>query len=68
MSTGTRPCQAADVPVTVIGERVLAQQVTTPDGVLDWHRSGWDALEHAPVQVPAPMHAAGDPRGPDGHG
>nr|WP_244409640.1 hypothetical protein [Streptomyces albofaciens] len=44
--------KAADVRVTVVGERVFAQQVTAPDGALDWRRSGWDTLGHAPVQVP----------------
>ncbi|WP_225100690.1 MFS transporter [Streptomyces sp. CoH27] len=50
--------KAADVRVTVVGERVFAQRVTAPDGALDWRCSGWDALEHAPVQVPAPVQAA----------
>lgn len=46
--------KAADVRATVVGEQVFAQRVTAPDGALDWRPSGWDALEHAPVQGPRP--------------
>ena len=50
--------KTADVRVTVVGRRVFAQRITSPTGELDWRNSDWDALEHAPVDVPEPITAA----------
>ncbi|MER5995807.1 hypothetical protein [Streptomyces viridosporus] len=44
--------------MTVVGRRVFAQQVTAPDGALDWRRGDWNALLHAPLTVPPPVEAA----------
>ena len=50
--------KTGDVRVTVVGRRVFAQQVTAPDGALDWRRGDWNALLHAPLPVPPPVEAA----------
>ncbi|MFI9630570.1 ATP-grasp ribosomal peptide maturase [Streptomyces sp. NPDC052042] len=50
--------KTGDVRVTVVGEKVFAQQVAAPDGALDWRRGNWDDLIHAPIAVPAPIEAA----------
>lgn len=50
--------KTGDVRVTVVGEKVFAQQVAAPDGALDWRRGNWDDLIHAPITVPAPIEAA----------
>ncbi|MFD9486209.1 hypothetical protein [Streptomyces sp. NPDC059991] len=47
--------KTGDVRVTVVGEKVFAQQVAAPDGALDWRRGNWDDLIHAPIAVPAPI-------------
>ncbi|MEK8171386.1 hypothetical protein NKH77_23830 [Streptomyces sp. M19] len=44
--------KTGDVRVTVVGRRVFAQQIATPDGALDWRRSDWDELIHAPSPFP----------------
>ncbi|MGW4030394.1 ATP-grasp ribosomal peptide maturase [Streptomyces sp. NPDC004838] len=44
--------KTADARITVVGRRIFAQRITTPDGALDWRRGDWDALEHRPVSVP----------------
>ncbi|OKJ92673.1 hypothetical protein AMK26_34495 [Streptomyces sp. CB03234] len=50
--------KTGDVRVTVVGEKVFAQQIAAPDGALDWRRGNWNALLHAPIRVPAPVEAA----------
>lgn len=50
--------KTGDVRVTVVGEKVFAQQIAAPDGALDWRRGDWDALLHAPIAVPKPVEAA----------
>ncbi|MEU6071832.1 ATP-grasp ribosomal peptide maturase [Streptomyces sp. NPDC047082] len=50
--------KTGDVRVTVVGRRVFAQQIAAPDGALDWRRGDWNALIHAPINVPAPVEAA----------
>lgn len=50
--------KTGDVRVTVVGQRVFAQQVAAPDGALDWRRGDWDELIHAPIAVPPPIEAA----------
>ncbi|MGW4995406.1 ATP-grasp ribosomal peptide maturase [Streptomyces mirabilis] len=50
--------KTGDVRVTVVGEKVFAQQIAAPDGALDWRRGNWDDLIHAPIAVPAPIEAA----------
>lgn len=50
--------KTGDVRVTVVGQRVFAQQIAAPDGALDWRRGDWDALLHAPIAVPTPVEAA----------
>ncbi|MET9087387.1 ATP-grasp ribosomal peptide maturase [Streptomyces sp. NPDC004237] len=49
--------KTGDVRVTVVGERVFAQQIAAPGGALDWRRGHWDELIHAPITVPAPIQA-----------
>ncbi|MFF2022336.1 hypothetical protein ACFVW2_11110 [Streptomyces sp. NPDC058171] len=44
--------KTADARITVVGRRVFAQRICAPDGVLDWRRGDWDALEHRPLAVP----------------
>ncbi|AMW10726.1 hypothetical protein A4E84_15155 [Streptomyces qaidamensis] len=48
----------ADVRITVVGHRVFAQQIITPDRALDWRRGDWDELSHSSIAVPAPIEAA----------
>ncbi|MEU2565090.1 ATP-grasp ribosomal peptide maturase [Streptomyces longispororuber] len=50
--------KTGDVRVTVVGNKVFAQQIATPGGALDWRRDDWDALLHAPIVVPTPIEAA----------
>ncbi len=50
--------KVSDVRVTVVGRKIFAQQITTPDSALDWRRGDWDDLTHVPVAVPAPIAAA----------
>ncbi|MEU2775654.1 ATP-grasp ribosomal peptide maturase [Streptomyces sp. NPDC007162] len=50
--------KSGDVRVTVVGRRVFAQRITTPDGALDWRRGDWDRLVHTPVAVPGSVRAA----------
>ncbi|WP_369223004.1 ATP-grasp ribosomal peptide maturase [Streptomyces sp. R39] len=50
--------KTGDVRVTVVGRRVFAQRITTPDGALDWRRGDWDRLAHTPVVVPEPVRTA----------
>ncbi|MGW1073530.1 ATP-grasp ribosomal peptide maturase [Streptomyces sp. NPDC002537] len=49
--------KTGDVRVTVVGRRVFAQRIATPDGALDWRRGNWDNLIHTPIAVPAPLTA-----------
>ncbi|MET8001916.1 ATP-grasp ribosomal peptide maturase [Nonomuraea glycinis] len=48
----------ADARVTMIGRKVFAYRITTPDSALDWRRGDWGALVHEPVDVPKPIEAA----------
>ncbi|MGX1910335.1 ATP-grasp ribosomal peptide maturase [Streptomyces phaeochromogenes] len=50
--------KTGDVRVTVVGRRVFASRIETPDGALDWRRGDWDDLIHTPVSVPAPIETA----------
>ncbi|MEW2302857.1 ATP-grasp ribosomal peptide maturase [Streptomyces sp. NPDC006655] len=50
--------KSGDVRVTVVGRRVFAQRITTPDGALDWRRGDWGQLVHTPVVVPEAVRAA----------
>uniref|UniRef100_UPI0006E3DBE3 hypothetical protein n=2 Tax=Streptomyces neyagawaensis TaxID=42238 RepID=UPI0006E3DBE3 len=50
--------KTGDVRVTVVGQRVFAQQIAAPDGALDWRRGDWDALLHSPIAVPTAVEAA----------
>ncbi|MFF4708824.1 ATP-grasp ribosomal peptide maturase [Streptomyces sp. NPDC001288] len=50
--------KSGDVRVTVVGRRVFAQQITTPDGALDWRRGDWGRLVHIPVVVPDSVRTA----------
>ncbi|MFF0770997.1 ATP-grasp ribosomal peptide maturase [Nonomuraea wenchangensis] len=50
--------KTADARVTVVAGQVFAQQITTPDGALDWRRGDWDHLCHTPIDVPAAVAAA----------
>ncbi|MEV6289890.1 ATP-grasp ribosomal peptide maturase [Streptomyces sp. NPDC051896] len=50
--------KTGDVRVTVVGRRVFAQRIATPDGALDWRRGDWGDLIHAPIAVPASVEAA----------
>ncbi|MFC5183606.1 MvdC/MvdD family ATP grasp protein [Actinomadura harenae] len=47
--------KAADVRITVVGHRVFATAITTPDGRLDWRASDWDQLICEPFPVPADL-------------
>ncbi|MFF5983595.1 ATP-grasp ribosomal peptide maturase [Streptomyces olindensis] len=47
-----------DVRITVVGRQVFAQQISAPDGALDWRRGDWDELSHTPIAVPASIEAA----------
>ncbi|MEV4224787.1 ATP-grasp ribosomal peptide maturase [Nonomuraea sp. NPDC049725] len=48
----------ADARVTVIGHRLFAHRITSPDGALDWRRDDWDELAHELIDVPEPIEAA----------
>ncbi|MEV0774729.1 ATP-grasp ribosomal peptide maturase [Streptomyces sp. NPDC050428] len=50
--------KTADARVTVVGRRVFAHRLTTPDGALDWRRGDWDELVHVSIGVPSPIEAA----------
>ncbi|MEV7386652.1 ATP-grasp ribosomal peptide maturase [Streptomyces sp. NPDC091215] len=50
--------KSGDVRVTVVGRRVFAQRIATPEGALDWRRGDWDRLVHTPVVVPKAVRAA----------
>ncbi|AQW46632.1 ATP-grasp ribosomal peptide maturase [Streptomyces violaceusniger] len=50
--------KTGDVRVTVVGQKVFAQQITAQDSALDWRRGDWDQLQHAPIAVPAPVETA----------
>ncbi|MFG1879558.1 ATP-grasp ribosomal peptide maturase [Sphaerisporangium sp. NPDC049003] len=50
--------KTSDVRVTVVGRRLFAQQIATPNGALDWRRGDWDELIHSPIAVPASIEAA----------
>ncbi|MEU3620465.1 ATP-grasp ribosomal peptide maturase [Streptomyces sp. NPDC006872] len=50
--------KTGDVRVSVVGEKVFAQQIAAPDGALDWRRGDWDELIHTPITVPAAIEAA----------
>jgi ATP-grasp ribosomal peptide maturase len=54
----TEVCKEADARVTVIGRRVFACRITSPDQALDWRRGDWDALVHDPVDVPRSVEVA----------
>nr|WBO78710.1 ATP-grasp ribosomal peptide maturase [Streptomyces sp. SBE_14.2] len=49
--------KTGDVRVTVVGQKVFAQQIAAPDGALDWRRGDWDSLLHAPIAVPGAVEA-----------
>ncbi|MCT7351343.1 ATP-grasp ribosomal peptide maturase [Streptomyces sp. 15-116A] len=48
----------SDVRVTVVGRRVFAQEIITPDRALDWRRGDWDQLAYGSVAVPPRIEAA----------
>ncbi len=50
--------KASDARVTVIGRRVFASRITTPDGALDWRSGDWEKLVHEPVDVPEQIREA----------
>ncbi|WP_086711498.1 ATP-grasp ribosomal peptide maturase [Streptomyces antimycoticus] len=50
--------KTGDVRVTVVGQKVFAQQITAQDSALDWRCGDWDQLQHAPIAVPAPVETA----------
>ncbi|MCC3773305.1 hypothetical protein, partial [Streptomyces sp. UNOB3_S3] len=50
--------KTSDARVTVVGRRVFAQQITAPDGALDWRRGDWKTLEHTPIAVPTVIQVA----------
>lgn len=50
--------KTADARITVVGRRVFAQRITTPDGALDWRRGDWNELIHTPIDVPENITAA----------
>ncbi|MER5624144.1 ATP-grasp ribosomal peptide maturase [Streptosporangium sp. NPDC002544] len=50
--------KVADARVTVIGRRVFASRITTPDGALDWRSGDWEQLTHDPIEVPEPIRNA----------
>ncbi|MEV4572578.1 ATP-grasp ribosomal peptide maturase [Nonomuraea jabiensis] len=50
--------KTSDARVTVIGDRVFAQEITNQDGVLDWRATDWATLRHTPIQVPRTVQAA----------
>lgn len=50
--------KTADIRITVVGSRVFAQRITTPDGALDWRRGDWGELIHCPIDVPERISTA----------
>jgi hypothetical protein len=50
--------KTSDARVTVVGDRVFAQEITNPDGVLDWRATDWATLHHTPIEVPRTVQAA----------
>ncbi|MFJ4689303.1 ATP-grasp ribosomal peptide maturase [Streptomyces sp. NPDC088789] len=50
--------KTADARITVVGRQVFAQRIRAPDGVLDWRRGDWDALDHQPLTVPPAVREA----------
>ncbi|MEU6719060.1 ATP-grasp ribosomal peptide maturase [Nonomuraea sp. NPDC046802] len=44
--------KVADARVTVVGSRLFASRIETPDGVLDWRRGDWEKLTHTSIEVP----------------
>ena len=42
----------ADARVTVVGRKVFASLIETPDRLLDWRAGDWDQLSCTPVDVP----------------
>jgi hypothetical protein len=44
--------------VTVVGRKVFASRITTPDGALDWRRGDWRELVHEPIEVPEAIREA----------
>ncbi|MEU3838940.1 ATP-grasp ribosomal peptide maturase [Streptomyces sp. NPDC028635] len=50
--------KTGDVRVTVVGDRIFAQRITTPKRDLDWRRGDWNELIHCPVVVPASIEGA----------
>ncbi|MEU4831981.1 ATP-grasp ribosomal peptide maturase [Streptosporangium sp. NPDC023615] len=48
----------ADARVTVIGRKVFAHRISTPDGALDWRSGDWEQLAHDPIDVPEPISNA----------
>ncbi|MGP3955598.1 hypothetical protein ACTWPT_06335 [Nonomuraea sp. 3N208] len=44
--------KTADARVTVVGRKVFASRITTPDSSLDWRRGDWNALVHESIDVP----------------
>lgn len=50
--------KSGDARITVVGRRVFAQRITTPDEALDWRRGDWSELSHSLIAVPSPIEAA----------
>jgi ATP-grasp ribosomal peptide maturase len=49
--------KSSDARVTVVGDRVFAQRITSPGDALDWRSGDWNELTHEPITVPAPIVA-----------
>jgi hypothetical protein len=50
-----RIAKVADVRVTVVGRRVFASIVRSPEHPLDWRAGDWEKLSYEPVAVPGPV-------------
>ncbi|WP_328792872.1 MULTISPECIES: ATP-grasp ribosomal peptide maturase [unclassified Streptomyces] len=50
--------KTGDVRMTVVGRKVFASRVQTPDGALDWRRGDWNKLIHTHIDVPDPIATA----------
>ncbi|MFD0884639.1 ATP-grasp ribosomal peptide maturase [Streptosporangium algeriense] len=50
--------KSSDARVTVIGRRVFASRITTPDRALDWRSGDWEKLIHEPIDVPERIREA----------
>ncbi|MER6314396.1 ATP-grasp ribosomal peptide maturase [Streptomyces sp. NPDC001581] len=50
--------KTGDARMTVVGTRVFASRIETPDRALDWRRGDWNELVHTPIDVPEPIAAA----------